>query len=230
METSRKATIAIVTLIFFSLDSKSASAVNIPGTVFLDTIDQLSIAWDYDFAGDPDFLTADSHTLQAPALTNWNIKSLAWSKPLGPPPPPLPIWQYSVVVTHTANPHAGDVQPAQDADFFLNVRIPRDPKPSNPPGPGNGEQTFGVQSDFVTHPSIGHEDEYAMLVTISNNWKDPLDDNIYSNFRLTLKGRHVPHVPGPLPVLGAGVAFGCTRKLRRRIGFARRNEGPTSFN
>jgi hypothetical protein len=33
--------------------------------------------------------------------------------------------------------------------------------------------------------------------------------------------RQVDHVPGPLPVLGAGVAFGFSRRLRRRIDGAR---------
>jgi len=229
MKTHNQVTIAIVALTLFSLDNKPASAVNIPGTVFLDTIEQLAISWEYDFANDPNFLTADSHALQIPVLNNWNINSFTWSKPLVSPPI-LPKWEYRVVVTHTANPHAGDVQPSANADFSVSIRIPRDPKPPNPPGPGNGEQTAGTARDFVTHPSIGHKDEYTMLGEISNNWKDPLDDNIYSNFRLTLKGQHVPHVPGPLPIFGAGVAFGFTRKLRRRIRFARRHEGPTSCN
>jgi hypothetical protein len=36
----------------------------------------------------------------------------------------------------------------------------------------------------------------------------------YTNTRFTPDN---PTVPGPLPILGAGAAFGCSRKLRRRI-------------
>jgi hypothetical protein len=43
-----------------------------------------------------------------------------------------------------------------------------------------------------------------------NNFTDALTQNDLSD--------DLSQVPGPLPILGAGVAFGFSRKLRRRIG------------
>jgi len=34
---------------------------------------------------------------------------------------------------------------------------------------------------------------------------------------VTLQARPTDSVPGPLPILGAAAAFGCSRRLRRRI-------------
>ena len=46
-------------------------------------------------------------------------------------------------------------------------------------------------------------------------------DGAIDSFENSYRQKEVDKVPGPLPILGAGVAFGFSRKLRRRIDGAR---------
>ena len=68
----------------------------------------------------------------------------------------------------------------------------------------NGSTDFG---DVSGHPTILHV----------NNFYD--GGGAIDSFQTSY--RQVDHGPGPLPVLGAGVAFGFSRRLRRRIDGAR---------
>ena len=63
----------------------------------------------------------------------------------------------------------------------------------------------GTVADVVGHPT---------KITVTNTYtpNDGAIDNVENTFR---------NVPGPLPILGAGAAFGFSRKLRGRIKAAR---------
>lgn len=60
------------------------------------------------------------------------------------------------------------------------------------------------------------------VLTVRNLWEVPAGA-VLNSFEDTYTQREVPHVPGPLPLLGAGMGFAFSRRLRSRIRSARRS-------
>jgi hypothetical protein len=59
------------------------------------------------------------------------------------------------------------------------------------------------------------------FISVSDTWSVNTDGDSIDNFTNTFTQRQQHHVPGPLPLLGAGAAFGFSRRLRSRIKASR---------
>ena len=71
-------------------------------------------------------------------------------------------------------------------------------------------------SDLVVPPGPDGPDSLPAISQVwVRNTYGVTGQGSLDNFQNTF--RQVDHVPGPLPILGAGMAFGFSRRLRRRI-------------
>ncbi|MEY4807808.1 MAG: hypothetical protein RLZZ206_2197 [Cyanobacteriota bacterium] len=73
-------------------------------------------------------------------------------------------------------------------------------------------------------PSVSEKfDPDLKLISVKNEYKVTNGSiNSFQNSFTQLEGRPPEEVPGPLPLLGAGAAFGFSRRLRTRVLAARR--------
>ena len=93
-----------------------------------------------------------------------------------------------------------------------------------PPAVGTGSITKSIYSDENFTNLIASSSTNGGVVPLPNHYKDLWVSDVVT----TTGGGVIPNmnndfrnVPGPLPVLGAGAAFGFSRKLRSRIKAAR---------
>jgi hypothetical protein len=94
-----------------------------------------------------------------------------------------------------------------------------------PPAIGTGSITKSIYSDSsFNNPPIASSSTNGGVVLLPNRYKELWVSDVVT----TTGGGVIPNmnndfrnVPGPLPVLGAGAAFGFSRKLRSRIKAAR---------
>jgi hypothetical protein len=128
------------------------------------------------------------------ALKYWSVPETTWSYQA----PDKSV--IGLKATHISKPHPSDILPASIFDDKLKAIIP-----------DYGKESIASNISFLSHPSL-HEDLYAWSVSIQNDVQVP--PKSISIFQVTLAAAHVP---GPAPILGLGVAFGYTRKLRQRI-------------
>lgn len=70
---------------------------------------------------------------------------------------------------------------------------------------------------FATPGLIGH---WRVIRSVADGDTPYTSDNIYVCVGASPCAPPVSSVPGPLPLLGAGAAFGWSRRLRRRVGVA----------
>ncbi|MFN9646551.1 MAG: hypothetical protein ACK6BG_15840 [Cyanobacteriota bacterium] len=182
------------------LFSPGARAIVISPSVIKDNPSDFTASWVYNFASDPSFLTAATHQLAIPSLTNWRISSTSWSQE------PLGSWEIGIIATHITNPHPSDTQPA--GTFNDSIFLDRPPA-----GYASGTAAQGA---VIDHPS-NHYDAYFLTGDIKNAWSYGFGSPVISEFRVDIDGRHIEShiVPGPLPILALGAVFGYSRKLRK---------------
>lgn len=93
-------------------------------------------------------------------------------------------------------------------------------------GTGNSS-SFDIPGGDYFPTGAGSSAEVPMLTTISGlqssgTWRlkisdnEPADVGTLGSWSLNLQGSSPASVPGPLPLLGAGAAFGWSRRLRKR--------------
>ena len=92
---------------------------------------------------------------------------------------------------------------------------------------GSGNDFFVIPGGDYFPTGAGSSAEVPMLTTISGlqssgTWRLKISDNVpghvgtLGSWSLNLQGSSPASVPGPLPLLGAGAAFGWSRRLRKR--------------
>lgn len=113
--------------------------------------------------------------------------------------------------------------------WFYDVFLGSVTSPTAPPGGLVSKQLFYVDHNGSTDPTLWTQG--ALITAIMNNTGtavlDPLrlqeiwvSDTAMANLNGTVnnyQNSFRQDVPGPLPILAAGAAFGYTRKLRRRL-------------
>jgi subtilisin-like proprotein convertase family protein len=91
----------------------------------------------------------------------------------------------------------------------------------------SGDSSFTIPSGDYFPTGAGSSAKVPMLTTISGlsssgTWRLKISDNVggdpgtLGSWSLNLQGSSPASVPGPLPLLGAGAAFGWSRRLRKR--------------
>jgi hypothetical protein len=70
-----------------------------------------------------------------------------------------------------------------------------------------------VSTDGSNEPEVPVS---GSVLTVQNIWNVPAG-TVLDSFKDTYTQAPIPEVPGPLPLLGAGAAFGFSRRIRRRI-------------
>lgn len=73
----------------------------------------------------------------------------------------------------------------------------------------------------LTDSGVGNQSGSASFSVLAGDlfgFRQNSYDSIYGRASTTISNFNVPAAPGPLPLLGAGAAFGWSRQLRRRIG------------
>ena len=185
--------------------------------------------------------------LPTPTSTNQNIEGTIkfdwldingngfWNKPADWR---VDQWHVNVDFTPT-NLMAGDGQSNFDyilkitdqtpQPWFYDVFLGSVTSPTAPPGGLVSKQLFYVDHNGSTDPSVWTKG--ALITAIMSNTGtavlDPLhlkeiwvSDTAIANTNGAVdnyQNSYRQNVPGPLPLLGAGAAFGFTRKLRRRV-------------
>lgn len=107
-----------------------------------------------------------------------------------------PNWQFATVKHDTVN-LSGATLSTKIVDY-AGGQVKLESKNGFPAGP------VGIGGTFIS---------------VSDTWSVKTDLDSIDNFTNTFTQK--PHVPGPLPLLGAGAAFGFSRRLRSRIKASR---------
>jgi hypothetical protein len=89
---------------------------------------------------------------------------------------------------------------------------------NNPQGTGTIETQYDGLTTVLKSTALGLKPgvEYTLSFAIADTGDAALDSGVFV-LGGSIKAPEGDAVPGPLPILGAGVAFGWSRRLRRRI-------------
>jgi hypothetical protein len=89
---------------------------------------------------------------------------------------------------------------------------------NNPQGTGTIHTQYDGLTTVLKSTALGLKPgvEYTLSFAIADTGDDSLDSGVFV-LGGSIKAPGGDAVPGPLPILGAGVAFGWSRRLRRRI-------------
>ena len=145
----------------------STADAELVSMVTTDTPTMLDVSWTW---------TEDGFELDAvtgPALTNWDGVIVTIGNTGGQ-------WTVASIATHVVNPHGGDTLPAGEAAMQIDFL----------------DNSFGMLTTFATvsHPAIGHVDEWSLSVTHN--------ENHVNTIRLTAS-----HVPEPASFAMFGIAM-----------------------
>ena len=142
--------------------------------------------------------------------------------PIDPPPGPLAD-QYSLILNFNPDrngPYVGEFDYqifATNPDFQFATAELDSIVSGQPVGSTVTKKIFGfadiVSTDGSNEPQVMVS---GSVLTVRNLWNVPAG-SVLDSFKDTYTQKPSSKVPGPLPLLGAGAAFGFSRRIRRRI-------------
>ena len=165
--------------------SKANALTTLTSTVNTDTLTNLDVSW----TGNPIDI-GEASIFSIPALTNWGFTSATMTYNGGGTPSDV-----AMSVRHLTDPHPGDA----GGGVLANLNFSFDYLNNN----------SGSTGLTVSHPGIGHTDQY----TLGWNYNAASGGTLNVN----LKGVHVPWETDALPVIGSTIAFGAGLFAKRKM-------------